>query len=222
VTHAPSLLAVLDHVGVGVFAMSGVLAAGRKRLDWMGVLVVAVVTAVGGGTLRDVLLGRYPIFWVAEPSYVMVTLVAAAFTVVLTRFRRPPLDLLLVADALGLALFTVSGAQIAEAGTRSGTVIILMGSITGAAGGALRDVLCNEIPLILRSGPLYATAALAGAAVYFVLATQGVPRALAAGAGMIAVAAVRLGSIFLGLRLPVYELKEEPAGGAPSRPHPFT
>jgi uncharacterized membrane protein YeiH len=218
VTAPSSLLVVLDHVGVGVFAMSGALAAGRKRLDLMGVLVVAVVTAVGGGTLRDVLLGRYPIFWVAEPSYLAVILAAVAFTVIFTRFRRPPLDALLIADGLGLALFTVSGAQIAEGSTRSGAVIVLMGSITGSAGGAVRDVLCNEIPLILKSGPLYATAALAGAAVYFECVTHGLARNPAAGLGMITVAAVRMVSIVFGLSLPVYALDDEPAEPSKRRP----
>lgn len=207
-----SLLVVLDHVGVGVFAVSGALAAGRKQLDLLGVMVIALVTATGGGTLRDVLLGRHPVFWVERPSILIVIIAAAAATVLLTRFGRPPLAALLVADALGLALFTVSGAQIASGVTDSSLVVVLMGAVTGAAGGAVRDVLCNEIPLVLRSGRLYATAALAGAAVYRGLAEFGWSPPWASGLGMATVAGIRLAAIFFGLKLPVYQLEDEPTG----------
>jgi uncharacterized membrane protein YeiH len=207
-----SLIDLFETLGVGVFAMSGALAAGRKRLDLIGVFVVAVVTAVGGGTLRDLLLGRHPIFWIAEPGYLGVVLAASVFTVLLTRFHPPPLKALLVADALGLALFTVSGARIAEASTESWGVVVSMGAITGVAGGALRDVLCNEIPLVMRSGHLYATAAVAGAAVYLVLSRQGAPANVAAAIGMLTVAGLRLAAIVFGLKLPVYALDEEAAG----------
>ena len=105
-----NILHLLDLVGVGVFAISGALAAGRNRLDLFGVVVIALVTAIGGGTIRDVLLNRYPIFWIANPSYLIVILAATALTIVWVRVRQPPLAALLVADALGLALFAISGA----------------------------------------------------------------------------------------------------------------
>ena len=107
------MLQLLEYVGVAVFAVSGALAAGRKRLDLLGVVVIATVTAIGGGTSRDLLLDR-PVFWIAEPAYLYVTLVAAVLTVAYTRRFRPPDRSLAYADALGLALFTMSGAQIAE------------------------------------------------------------------------------------------------------------
>lgn len=210
-TDAASLLRLLDLVGVGVFGVSGALTAGRKSLDLLGVVVLAVVTAVGGGTIRDLLLGQ-PVFWVGDPIYLVVIVMAAAFTVVFTRFRRAPERLLLIADALGLALFTVSGAQIAERSGASGIVVVIMGAITGSAGGVIRDVLCSEIPLVLRGGRLYATAALAGAAVYHVLHVLGQPPRLASGLGMTTVAALRFGAILFGLKLPVYRLRD--GGGA--------
>jgi hypothetical protein len=107
-------LHVLSLLGVAVFAASGALSAGRKRFDLVGVFVLAVVTAVGGGTLRDLLLDRHPVFWIRETAHVWTALAAAALTVVYVRFRRPPWAALLVADALGLALFTILGAQVAE------------------------------------------------------------------------------------------------------------
>src|SRR5262249_21200175 len=154
-------LYVFDLAGVAVFAISGVLAAGRKQLDWVGVLVIATLTAIGGGTVRDVLLDRHPIFWIADPTYLFVICGATIATLAYVRVRPPPGNALLFADALGLALFAVSGAQIAEAQGLAPLIVVLMGTITGVAGGVLRDVLCAEIPLILRRD-VYATAAVAG------------------------------------------------------------
>lgn len=202
------LLRLLDLAGVAVFAVSGALAAGRKRLDLFGVCVIAVVTAIGGGTLRDLLLGRLPVFWVSDPIHLPVILAATAATVVYTRFYQPPVKFLLVADALGLALFAVSGAQIAESATSQAIVVVLMGAVTCTAGGVLRDVLCNEIPLVLQGGNLYATAALGGAAVYTAASSLGATPLTGTLLGMATVLALRLASIFFGLRLPIYELPE--------------
>src|SRR3954470_8047362 len=108
------ILTLLSLVGVAVFAASGALAAGRKHFDLLGVAVIALVTSVGGGTLRDLLLDRHPIFWVSDPTHLTVILVAAGLTLAYVRFSKPPRASLAVADALGLALFSVSGAQVAE------------------------------------------------------------------------------------------------------------
>ena len=201
----------LSLLGVAVFAASGALAAGRKRFDWIGVGVIALATAIGGGTLRDLLLDR-PIFWIADPTYLWVVLGTAVAMLLYARRRRPPRGSLLVADALGLALFTISGAQVAEQQGLPGLSVVTMGAITGVAGGVLRDVLCNEVPLLF--GPLdtlYATAAIAGASAYLALQATGVDRASAAFLGMGVVAGLRLAAIAWELRLPgarVYE--EEP------------
>ena len=205
------LIRFLDLAGVAVFAVSGVLAAGRKRLDLFGVFVVAVVTAIGGGTLRDILLGRTPVFWVRDSIHVPVILGATAFTILYTRFRVPPLRFLLIADAVGLAIFSVSGAQIAEAQQASWIVVILMGAITGAAGGMIRDALCGEIPLILRGRQLYASAALGGTSLFALVHGLGGAPYLAAAVGFSTVMVLRLASIFFGIELPIYDLPE-PAG----------
>ena len=202
---------MLDLLGVAVFAVSGAMAAGRKRFDLLGVAVIATVTAIGGGTIRDVLLNRHPVFWIKDPTYLLVILGAAALTLLYVRFRKPPRTSLLIADALGLALFTISGAQVAEERNLPGLIVVVMGTITGSAGGLLRDVLSAEVPLLLRQADLYATAAIAGATAYLVLQAVGMERTTAALVGMAAVAGLRLAAIWWGLRLPVFHVPDEEA-----------
>lgn len=197
-----SLLYLLNLLGAAVFAISGVLAAARKNLDLLGVLVIAIVTAIGGGTLRDVLLDRHPIFWFHEKGHLLVIVSAALLTLVYLRFRRLPERSLIIADALGLALFSISGTQIALAADNSAVVAVIMGVMTGVAGGVVRDVLTAEIPLIFRGGELYASAATTGAALYVLLLWAGVPRPLPTIIAMTSVVLLRFASIFWGLRLP--------------------
>ena len=199
-------LYALDLLGIAVFAISGALAAGRKSLDLIGVMALALATAVGGGTIRDVLLDRHPIFWLADPAYLIVIIASALFSVAYTRWRRAPEASLLIADALGLALFSVAGAQIAERAGLPAVSCMLLGTITGAAGGAVRDVLSMQIPLVLQSGYLYATAAIAGTGVYFVLASAGIARPVPTLVGMTVVAGVRFASIRWRVELPVFRL----------------
>lgn len=206
------LLLILEFIGVGVFAVSGALAAGRKKLDLLGVVVIATVTALGGGTVRDVLLDRHPVFWIAQPRYLYVSLAAALVTVIYTRHFRPPDRSLAYADAVGLAMFTVSGAQIAQSLQLDAGVVVLMGAITGVVGGVIRDILTAEIPLILRRGRFYATAAIAGVIVYLLLELV-LPRNVAALAGMASIAALRIAAIHWALVLPVYHLPDEPKDG---------
>lgn len=208
-----SLLYALNMFGVAVFAVSGVLAAGRKRLDLLGVVVIAIVTAIGGGTLRDLLLDRHPIFWFRETEHLLVIVGASLLTLLYLRFRHPPEGSLLIADALGLAVFTISGTQIAVATGLPGIIAVIMGVITGVAGGVVRDVLTAEIPLILRGGDLYATAAIAGATLYLLLDATAVVRPLPTLVGMTSVVLLRLASILWGVQLPVFahpDLRGEP------------
>lgn len=198
----------LDLIGVGIFAISGALAAGRKGMDLLGVIVLALSTAIGGGTIRDLLLDRHPIFWLVDPAYLLVIVGSALGTVVWAHGRRMPEATLLVADALGLALFSVAGAQIAEGAGLPALAGIVLGTITGSAGGAVRDVLSAEIPLVLRRGNLYASAAIAGTTVYFLLGSIGVARTTAMLIGMAVVAAVRLAAIWWRLQLPVFKVGE--------------
>jgi uncharacterized membrane protein YeiH len=196
---------LLDLLGVAVFAVSGALAAGRSRLDLLGVVVIAAITGVGGGTLRDLLLNRHPIFWITDPTYLIVIAGAALLTVVYVRWRASPGRALLLADALGLALFALAGAQIAEAAGLSPIIVVLMGTMTGVAGGVLRDIVCAEVPLILRRD-IYATAAIAGITLYLILQAIGLRRPWASGAGMTVVVVLRLLAIYRGMSLPVFRV----------------
>ncbi len=202
-------LYLFDLLGVAIFAISGALAAGRKGLDFLGVIIIAMVTAIGGGTMRDLLLDRHPVFWITDPAYLIVIAVAAVCTLVFVRTHTPPLNALLLADALGLAVFTIIGAQIAEAAGVSPGIVVIMATMTGVAGGVIRDVLSNEVPLILRRD-LYATAAIAGAIVYLLAQGGGMDVRLASVMGMATVALLRLLAIFKGLRLPVFRLPADP------------
>jgi len=207
-TESVLIIELLEFAGVAVFAVSGALAAGRKSLDLIGVVVIASVTAVGGGTLRDLLLDIHPVFWMARPAYLYVIITAALLTVALSRRLTVPERGLAVADALGLALFSISGAQIAEQQHMPGIVVVLLGTLTGVAGGVLRDVLCAEIPLILRKSQIYATAAIAGITAYLLL--QPLIGAAAAGlTGMAAIAGLRLAAIIWDWSLPVFHLPRQ-------------
>ncbi len=197
------LLYYFDLAGVAVFSASGVLAARDRDLDLLGVIVVAVMTAIGGGTLRDILLDRHPIFWVTDSWYLIIIIASALLTVAYAQRWPPPVATLLVADALGLGLFALSGAQLAEAAQCPPLIVVLMGTMTGVFGGILRDVITAQIPLILRR-EIYATAAILGISLYLALHALGVPPAVAFGAGMSLVVALRLLAIRWSLHLPVF------------------
>ena len=193
----------LDLAGVAVFAVSGVLAARDRKLDLLGVIIVAAITAIGGGTLRDLLLNRHPIFWITDSWYLIVIIAAALLTVAYVRFRPVPGITLLVADTLGLALFALSGAQLAEAAHCPPLIVVLMGTMTGVTGGILRDVITAQVPLILQR-EIYATAAIVGIGVYLALNTFGLPSSFAFGCGMIVVVLLRVAAMRWRLHLPVF------------------
>ncbi len=200
----------LDLFGTAVFAVAGALAAGRHRLDLFGVVVVGLVTAVGGGTLRDVILDARPVFWVADLAYLAVGTAAALVTFFWARLHRLRTGALLVADAFGLAVFTVVGAKKALLLGNSAPVALTMGLLTGVAGGIARDLLTGEVPLVLRR-EIYATASLAGAVLYVCLSRGPAwgPAATALSMGL--TLAVRLAAIRWNLSLPTFLTVERKA-----------
>ena len=196
---------LLGLLGVAVCAVTGVLEAGRKQIDLFGVLVIALVAALGGGTLRDVLLAR-PVFWVVDHDYLVAALLAGLATFALARLVRLPARLFLIPDALGLALFTILGTRIALELDAHWLVASLMGVISGVFGGILRDVLCNEVPLVF-SGELYATAAWSGALLLILSRAQDSGGDLAVVAATVAVLVIRLAGIHWRIRLPKFSMR---------------
>lgn len=188
---------------VAVNALTGVLDAGRKQMDLIGVVMVGAATALGGGTVRDVLLGR-PVFWIANQVYLIVALVATLIVFFVVRNLRLPPRLFLIPDAFGLALFSIVGTQVALEWQAPWLVASLLGMITGVVGGVLRDVLCNEVPLIFVRGELYASAAWAGALALTGLQALGVSPVIAAWAGMTTVLVIRLAAMAFRITLPIY------------------
>ncbi|MCH1924405.1 trimeric intracellular cation channel family protein [Shewanella sp. C32] len=159
---------VLWFVGIIAEAMTGALAAGRKRMDLFGVMIVGCATAIGGGTLRDVLLGNYPLIWIQHSQFLLAIIFASLVTVVVAPLMRYLTRLFLTIDALGLAVFSVIGAQKTLALGFGPSVAIVMGVITGVFGGVIRDILCNEIPLIFHK-ELYGIVSIVTASCYVIL-----------------------------------------------------
>jgi uncharacterized membrane protein YeiH len=195
----------LQLLGTVAFAVSGAAVAIRAGMDWLGVAVLAVVTAVGGGTLRDLLLGRLPVGWVQDPWPVWVALGTAAVVIAETywhpRQRPDSLRLVLVADAAGLAVFMASGAELALAAGTAGPVAVLLGVITGTGGGVARDVLARQRPLVL-AGQIYALSAAAGATALVALTEAHAPYELARWAGVVLTLVLRLLAIRYSWSLP--------------------
>lgn len=199
---------LLEHFGIAVAAVTGVLAARGKRIDLFGVLVLALVTAFGGGTVRDVLVGDLPPVWLRVPDYFLNAAVTAVVAFFVVRLRTPPRTVLLVADACALALFTMIGARKGVALEFSAPVAVLLGVVTGVAGGILRDVLTGDVPLVFQPEiHLYATAALCGAAAYVGLHDAGLRESFATLAGAALVLALRLAGIRWKISLPIFETK---------------
>lgn len=201
-----TLITVLDLFGVAVFAVTGALVASRKQMDIVGFALLATVTGIGGGTLRDLVLGMTPVFWVHQPIYVGVCVGVAAIAFFTSHVPESRYRLLLWLDALGLSFFCVVGAERALEGGAGAFIAIVMGVITATIGGVIRDVLGGEIPMILRK-EIYATAAFAGAAVFVGGAMSGLPPAGAALAGFAICLAIRVLALQRGWSLPVYRAR---------------
>lgn len=168
------MLLIAFYIAIAAEAMTAALAAGRRNMDWFGVCLIACVTALGGGTLRDILLDHYPLVWVENPYLLLLVCGAALLTIPLARLVDRLKWPFLLLDALGLVVFTVIGCNIGiEAGVHP-IIVIVAGMVTGTAGGILRDVLCNDIPLIFR-GELYATVSMITGTIYFLGLTAGLP-----------------------------------------------
>lgn len=198
-----SIAAALDWFGIIVFATTGALTASRKQLDIFGFVLLATVTGIGGGTLRDVLLGTLPVFWVTNPTYLVVCAGVAGVLFFTAHIPESRYRLLLWLDSVGLALFAVIGAQKALEAAAGPIVAVAMGAITATFGGIIRDVLGGEASVILRP-EVYVTAALLGAVVFVGASAFGLAPATALVSGFVAGLALRAAALFWGLSLPRY------------------
>ncbi|WP_022705708.1 trimeric intracellular cation channel family protein [Paracoccus zeaxanthinifaciens] len=200
----PTLLWALDYLSVLVFALTGALVASRGQLDPVGFVFMAAMTAVGGGTLRDLLLDRPQVFWIARPSLILVA-ATAAMVVFWTAHRfESRYRLLLWLDALALAIAVPAGVGIAVEGGFSPVIVVIMGVVTGTFGGLIRDVVGNEVPLVLKQGELYLTAAFGGALIAVLAMWPGLGRSEALFLCGLVTFGLRAGSIVWGWALPVY------------------
>lgn len=199
----------INLAGVAVCAISGTLMAYQKRMDGFGVVVLASVTAIGGGTLRDLMLD-VPVFWIVDTDYLYATLGAALIPIIWLRISpRFPFHYLLIADAFGLALFNVVGMEKALANDAPMVVAIAMGTITGVFGGLLRDVICREVPLVLN-GELYAMTCILGGVVYAIARHQGIDAQTCALVSLVTTVLIRLGAMRWHWQLPVFRSEQSP------------
>lgn len=195
---------VLDWVTVAVFAVTGALVASRKQMDIFGFCLLGLVTGIGGGTLREVLLGTYPLFWVEQPYYVIVCVVVSVVVFFTAHIPQSRFTLLLWLDAVGISLVCVTGANHSLIAGTGPTVAVVMGAITATAGGMIRDVLGGDSPVILRR-EIYVTAAIIGASVFVLAEMAGAPHIAAMMLGGVVCFVIRGLALYYRWSLPAYK-----------------
>ncbi|MBW3697115.1 trimeric intracellular cation channel family protein [Vibrio sp. T187] len=202
------LLYFIDLFGTAIFAISGVILAGRLKMDPFGVAVLGSVTAIGGGTIRDMALGATPVFWITDTTYLWVILLTCLFTMIIVRRpKRLAWWVLPVCDAIGLAVFVGIGVDKAMAYQDSALVAVIMGVITGCGGGIIRDMLAREVPMVLRS-EVYATACIVGGIFHTTALAMGHDSSSAFLAGVFSTLLIRLGAIRWHLSLPTFAINK--------------
>ncbi|OZI27325.1 hypothetical protein CAL18_00620 [Bordetella genomosp. 7] len=202
------LLHTLYLIAIVAEAMTAALAAGRRDMDWMGVCIIACVTALGGGSLRDVLLGHYPLTWVRHPEYLGMTAGAALLTALAAPLMRRLRRLFLLLDAVGLVAFTIIGCKVAQAMQLPVSIVLISGMITGCAGGVLRDVLCNDVPLLFRK-ELYASVSLVTGGLYLLLLEAGLTANAAVPLALVVGLAFRLLALRFNWQMPRFVYRDD-------------
>lgn len=201
------VILVIYLIAITAEAMSGALAAGRRNMDIFGVVVIAFVTALGGGTIRDMMLGNYPIGWTQHPAYVYLVVSAGLLTTVIARYMQRMKHVFLLLDAMGLIAFSLIGSNVAIKLGYDPLVVVMAGMITGISGGILRDVLCNQVPVVFRR-ELYASVSMLVCLLYLGLqaleVSIGISTALCFAGGL----GLRLAAIRFGWRLPVFSYQQ--------------
>ncbi|MDN3697890.1 MULTISPECIES: trimeric intracellular cation channel family protein [Vibrio] len=202
------LLSVLYIVGITAEAMTGALSAGRKKMDWFGVMLVASATAIGGGTVRDILLGHYPLGWVKNPEYLMITCVAGVVTTGLAKWVIKFKGLFIRLDALGLIVFSIIGTKVAMTMGLHPAICMVSGLVTGVFGGLLRDMICRQTPLVLHE-ELYASVALVASGLYLALLEYGISDVTSTVVTLSVGYLLRMAAVRFKWRLPSFHLETE-------------
>lgn len=198
------ILHYLFILGICVEAITGAIAAGRKRMDFFGVIIIACITALGGGTVRDILFNTHPLTWVAHPEFLLYTSISALVTIFVAHSLVRVMKAFLILDALGLSAFVIIGTQKILAYGFPPSVAVISGMVTGISGGMLRDILCNDIPLVLRK-ELYAIIALLGGILFITLGYLHIPHDINVIITLMAVFITRLLAIFFHIEMPKFD-----------------
>lgn len=207
-----SWIALLDYASVGIFALTGALVASRAQMDPVGFIFIACLTAVGGGTVRDVLLDRNPIFWIVQPAYLAVACTAAILVFFTAHLLESRYRTLLWLDSFALAIAVAAGAGVALTMEVQAPVVVLMGMATGCMGGLMRDVVVGDVPIVLRKGELYVSAAMGGALSLWLVHQYAGSGLLPLAVGAAVTWALRAGSLAFGWRLPTYKSSPPKSG----------
>ncbi|WLF84425.1 trimeric intracellular cation channel family protein [Moraxella sp. ZY210820] len=202
------LLTIIYIIAITAEAMTGALSAGRRSMDWFGVIIIASVTALGGGSVRDVLLGHYPLTWVKHPEYLILVCCAALFTIVIAKWMKHLRSTFLILDAMGLIGFTIIGCQIAIEMGHGFVVSAVAGILTGVSGGILRDILCNDVPLVFRR-ELYASISFVSVIFYWLCLHFGLQLELTVIATLIFGFTLRIIAIYFGLEMPKFIYRDD-------------
>ena len=200
-----TILTALDYAAVLIFALTGALVASRAMLDIVGFAFLASLTAMGGGTVRDLLLDRNPVFWMADPTPIAISVGAAVLVFFTAHLLESRMAVITWLDALALPIAVAAGVRAASETGQSVPIILIMGITTGCFGGLLRDIVANEVPLLIRTGKLYVTAAFAGAAAYLVAGFFWPSDWLSLAACIVVCFTLRAGSLLYGWQMPVYK-----------------
>ncbi len=204
------LLSVLYIIGITAEAMTGALSAGRRNMDWFGVMLVASATAIGGGTVRDILLGHYPLGWVENPHFLVITCLAGIVTTGLAKWVLKLKGLLIRLDALGLVVFSIIGTKVAMEMGHHAIICMVAALVTGVFGGLLRDLICRQTPLVLHQ-ELYASVALVASGLYLAMLHFGISDLTATIATIVAGYTLRMAAVRFQWRLPSFQLDTEEA-----------
>lgn len=210
------LLTIIYIIAITAEAMTGALSAGRRSMDWFGVILIACVTALGGGSVRDVLLGHYPLGWVKHPEYLVLTCCSALFTMLIANWMKQLRTMFLLLDALGLIGFTIIGCQIAIHLGHGFVVSAVAGILTGVSGGILRDILCNDIPLVFRR-ELYASISFVAVICYWVCIQLGVLLEWTVIITLVFGFSLRVIAIRFGLEMPKFIYQDDDESSASSK-----